>query len=51
MSYDAKVYELGRGFLLDDGNKSEEAADRLAQQIQDTIEDYIADLENGLEEE
>lgn len=47
MTYDVKCYELARGFLLDQKHpiRSEEAADRLAKAIQQTIEDFYNDPE------
>jgi hypothetical protein len=45
--YDVRCYDLAKDFLKDGGWTHSEDIHRLAQAIQDTIEDFIADLENG----
>lgn len=54
--YDTSCYDLARGFLLDcpvwpnlDAKKQDALADKLAQDIQDCIEDFLK--ENFTEEE
>ena len=49
MSYDTKCYALAEAFLKDGGWTYEPDIHKLAQNIQDCIEDYVSDLENTLE--
>ena len=44
MSYDKKCWDLAEIFLKDDGFTHTGDIDALAQQIQDTIEDFIKGL-------
>lgn len=46
MSYDTKCYNLAEAFLSDGGWTHSGDYERLAQQIQDCIEDFVAELEN-----
>ena len=46
MSYDVKPYQLAKIWLHASGWNNEIDIDRLAQAIQDVIEDFVADLEN-----
>lgn len=46
MSFDTKCYDLAKAFLEQGGWTHSPDSDRLAQQIQDTIEDFIVDLEH-----
>ena len=41
MSYDEKCYDLAKVFLADEHADDEDIVAVLAQQIQDTIEDFI----------
>ena len=50
MSVDKKVYELARVWSLNTGWNNDLDISHLAQQIQDTIEDFEADLNNELAE-
>lgn len=45
MSYDTKCYDLAEAFLQDSGWTHDATISALAQHIQDTIEDFIVDLE------
>lgn len=47
MSYDVKCYELARTWLQPSGETHDTTVARLAQRIQDAIEDFEADLSNG----
>ena len=47
MSYDPKCYDLAKSFLADGGWTHSEDITALAQQIQDCIEDYLADMDKG----
>jgi hypothetical protein len=49
VSYDPKCYDLAETFLKDGGWTHTTDIHRLAQQIQDCIEDYMADLSNAME--
>ena len=46
MSYDVKCYALAEAFLDEAGYNNTVDKNKLAQAIQDTIEDYIVDLDN-----
>jgi len=45
MSYDPKCYDLAQQFLSDHDVGTKRNVDRLAQVIQDAIEEFIAELE------
>lgn len=46
MTYDPKCYYLAEVWLNGTGDTHSETVVRLAQRIQDCIEDFMADLEN-----
>jgi hypothetical protein len=46
MSVDVKCYALAKVWLLNSGWNNDATIAELAQKIQDTIEDYEADLEH-----
>ena len=41
MAYDSKCYDLAQYFLEDEGIVTNDRTERLAQEIQGTIEDFI----------
>ena len=43
MTFDPKCYDLAKLFLVDVGNHSDVAADQLAQEIQEVIEEFLSD--------
>lgn len=45
-TYDTKCYDLAQAFLKDGGWTYSGDIERLAQRIQDCIEDFMAELEN-----
>ena len=49
MSYDPKCYDLAEAFLKDGGWTHTTDIEKLAQKIQDVIEDHLADLSNAME--
>ncbi len=48
MSYDSSCYALAKEFLDDRGWSNTADYHRLAQEIQNVIEDFVADLENEM---
>ena len=46
MSYDTKCWELAEYFLEDEKRVTEKIRTKLAQTIQDAIEDFLNDAEN-----
>jgi hypothetical protein len=49
VSVDKKVYELARVWLMNTGWYNDVTITKLAERIQDCIEDFEADLENELD--